>query len=70
MVDKNAENLSGALGKKIKQAREKAGLTQLQVAEKASLNVNYYAQVERGAVNTTLETLEKITKALGLRSLI
>ena len=35
----------------IKQAREKAKLTQEQVAQKAGLNVSYYARLERGEVD-------------------
>lgn len=36
------------LGKNIKKARNKAGLTQAQVAEKAGIHTNYFARVERG----------------------
>ena len=64
------QNLRKEIGLKLKVAREKSGLTQAQVAEKAKLNVNYYAQIERGEVNTTFEKLESIMKALGIKSLI
>ena len=64
------QNLRKEIGLKLKVAREKLGLTQAQVAEKAKLNVNYYAQIERGEVNTTFEKLESIMKALGIKSLI
>jgi transcriptional regulator with XRE-family HTH domain len=64
------KNLRKEIGLKLKVAREKLGLTQAQVAEKAKLNVNYYAQIERGEVNTTFEKLESIMKALGIKSLI
>jgi len=64
------QNLKKEIGLKLKLAREKSGLTQVQVAEKAKLNVNYYAQIERGEVNTTFEKLEGIMKALDLKFLI
>lgn len=44
-----------ALGKKIRHAREEKGLTQVEVAEKADLNTNYYACIERGEVNPSFE---------------
>lgn len=55
-------------GKRIKKIREKLGLTQAQVAKKAGININYFAVIERGEVNPSLEKLEKIAKALGVKS--
>ncbi|HUQ85769.1 MAG TPA: helix-turn-helix transcriptional regulator [Candidatus Limnocylindrales bacterium] len=52
------------LGKKLKTAREKSGLTQEEVAKIAKISSNYYAKIERGEINTTLEKLYKIIKAL------
>lgn len=54
------------VGKRIKAAREKAKLSQADVAKKAGINANYYSVIERGEVNTTLEKLQKISRALGL----
>jgi len=56
------------LGRKLLQAREKAGLTQVELAKKAGINDNYYARVERAEVSPTLEKFEKIVKALGVKS--
>lgn len=56
------------LGKKIKTARRKADMTQAEVAEKAGIHVNYFAQVERGEVNPSYEVLESIAKALKVKS--
>ncbi len=56
------------LGKKIKDARKKLGLKQSDVAEKADISVNYYARIERNEENPTLETLERVLKALKLKS--
>lgn len=55
-----------AVGKRIKTIREKANLTQAQVAKKAGINVNYFAVIERGEVTTSPEYLAKISKALGV----
>lgn len=54
------------VGERIKAARLKSKLTQAEVAKKAGINTNYYSVIERGEVNTTLEKLQKISKALGL----
>ncbi|MBI2599431.1 helix-turn-helix transcriptional regulator [Candidatus Daviesbacteria bacterium] len=57
------------LGRKIKEAREKKKMTQAQVAEKAGMNTNYYAVIERGEINPSYETLKKIAEALDIKSL-
>lgn len=56
------------IGKKLKAAREKKGLTQAEVAEKAGIHPNYYARVERGEVDARANILEKIARALGVKS--
>ncbi len=44
-------------------------MTQAQVAEKAGMNTNYYAVIERGEINPSYETLKKIAEALDIKSL-
>ena len=56
------------IGKKLKDARKKLGLKQSDVAEMADISVNYYARIERNEENPTLETLERVLKALKLKS--
>ena len=56
------------IGKKLKDARKRLGLKQTDVAEKADISVNYYARIERNEENPTLETLERVLKALKLKS--
>ena len=53
-------------GERIKKAREKAGLTQAQVAKKVGLNTNYFAVIERGEVATSGVNLQKIADAIGV----
>lgn len=61
-------NMSGEeIGKKLKEARKKKHMTQAEVAKKVGLNTNYYAVIERGEVTTSIENIEKICKALGIR---
>jgi transcriptional regulator with XRE-family HTH domain len=43
-------------------------LTQAEVAEKGNLNTNYFAQIERGEVNISVEMLEKVCKGLDAES--
>jgi len=59
---------SKQVGSKIKEIREKAKLTQAQVAKKADIHVNYFARLERGEVNPSVETVQSIAKALKVKS--
>lgn len=64
------ENKREKLGVKLKNAREKIGLTQAEVAEKVGLQVNYYARLERGEENTTIDRIEKIFEVLKIKSFL
>ncbi len=55
------------LAKLLKKAREDAGLTQLELAEKAGIHVNYYARIERGEVTPRVDIVENIAKALKIK---
>ncbi|MDO8513377.1 MAG: helix-turn-helix transcriptional regulator [bacterium] len=63
------ENVSIRLGKRLKDARENASLTQSELAEKAGINANYYAIVERGEKSISYEKLQRVLKALNIKSL-
>lgn len=56
------------LGKNIKRARKKVGLTQDQVAESVGVHVSYISRIERGVVNPSYEVVESIAKALKVKS--
>lgn len=43
--------------------RKQLRYTQKEMAEKADLNMNYYAKVERGEAIPSLKTIKKLTKA-------
>jgi transcriptional regulator with XRE-family HTH domain len=52
------------LAKILKDARDKAGLTQAEVAEKAGIHFNYYARVERGEVTPRVDIVDNLARAL------
>lgn len=56
------------IAEKIKQAREKKGWTQEELAKKARIDSNSYAKIERGESKPYGVTLLKIIKALGVKS--
>lgn len=50
----------------IKQRRQELGISQETLAEQAGLHRTYIGDIERGARNVSLETIEKLAKALQL----
>lgn len=56
-------------GKKVRELREKKGLSQEELAFKADLSVYYISRIERGKANPSLETIFAIQKALGFKFL-
>jgi transcriptional regulator with XRE-family HTH domain len=55
------------LGEAIRKKRERAGLTQEKLAEKADLHHNYLGRVERGEEHVSLMALRRLAKALKTR---
>ncbi len=66
MKDSDATTIKTA--KRLRAVRIDRNLTQAQIAEKAKLNTNYYAKIERGEVRPSIATYEKIAKALKITS--
>lgn len=50
----------------MRERRERLGLSQEQLAERASLHWTYVSGVERGRRNPSLNTLARLAKALGV----
>lgn len=50
--------------KKLKKAREKAGLTQVQVANKAGISEVSYQRIERGVQDPKTTTAKRIAKTV------
>ncbi|MEL3956638.1 helix-turn-helix transcriptional regulator [Caldifermentibacillus hisashii] len=67
-------NLKGLIGTQIKAIRKAKGLSQQDVADRVAKNTGQMSfsksrisEIETGKQNTTLETLEMIIKALGVK---
>lgn len=54
-------------GRKVREERLKKQLSQEQLAELADVHRTYIGMIERGEKNITLENIEKISSALGLK---
>ena len=57
---------TGQLRMRIKEARGRKGMSQEEVASKAGIHRVTLANIERGAKAPTLDTLERLAKALEL----
>ena len=55
-------------GKKLKEVRLRKGLSQGDVARILGVHRTYISGLERGARNPSLLTVQKVAKALGIRS--
>lgn len=64
MTSQTIKSIAG----KLRSARKERGMTQDDVADKAGLSTNYYARIERAEVSPSVETLEKLVKALKIKS--
>jgi transcriptional regulator with XRE-family HTH domain len=53
------------LGRRLRQLRSHADLTQEQAARRARVEPKYYGSVERGERNVSLDTLERLARAFG-----
>lgn len=60
------EDIVKIVGEKIRKFRKERGLSQEELAHQASLHTTYIGQLERGEKNATIESLFKITNALGI----
>ncbi len=56
------------IGIRLKKAREDAGLTQLELAKKLDISVNYVSMIERGEVNFSFDKIYMLIKALKIKS--
>ena len=55
-----------ALGRRIKEERQKLNMTQERLAEEVNLSTSYIGQIERGERKLTLDSLINITNCLGV----
>ncbi len=69
MITHDDKNSRKKLGEKLRVARENLGLTQSELAAKSGISTNYYAVIERGGGNLTVEKLQRIMKVLNIKSI-
>lgn len=62
----SADSALVEIGRRIRQARETAGLTQEDVAYDAGINLSYYGKLERGLNNPTAATLLRVAAVIGI----
>ena len=60
------EDIVKVVGERIRNFRKERGFSQEELAHHASLHNTYIGQLERGEKNATIESLYKITNALGI----
>lgn len=56
--------LRSRLGAMMQRQRQRLGLTQAVLAERAELSLKYLGEIERGEANVTVEALERVAAAL------
>lgn len=59
-------NVQSRFGEHLREMRTAKGFSQEALADAAGLHRTYISSVERGERNVTLETIEKLAKALGI----
>lgn len=67
-MDNDQLKIREQIGIRLKKAREDAGLTQLELAKKLDISVNYVSMIERGEVNFSFDKIYKIIKILKIKS--
>lgn len=59
-----AKNYRIIIGENLKKLRKELDWSQEDLADKAKINPAYYGRIERGEMNVTLDSLEKLCDAL------
>lgn len=60
-------HLPKQFGRTVRELRQVAHLTQMELAEEADLSLNYVGEIERGEKLVSLETVVRLASALGLK---
>ena len=61
-----ATDLPKRLGKRIRELRNRGGITQAQLADRVDISHEFLSRLERGLKAPSLDTSEKIATALGI----
>ena len=62
-------SLAKTFGKNVRRVRKERDLSQEALADEVGLAVTYVGQIERGIRNPTLEIVERLARALKVKSL-
>lgn len=60
-------SLADGVGRQLRAVRRRKGLTLAAVAEQAGMSESFLSQLERGRTGASLESLQRLTHALGIR---
>jgi len=60
------EDICQRFGQRVRELRQKAGLSQEELAHRAGLRRTYMGGIERGERNVSLKNIEAIAKALSV----
>jgi transcriptional regulator with XRE-family HTH domain len=60
------DELLKAFGRKVREARDRAGLTRAQLGDATGLAASYLFEIENEGANVTLKTLAKLAESLNL----
>lgn len=61
------KSIAKKFGQRLKELRKKRFLTQDSLAEAAGLSSKHIGEIERGEVNLTIQSLDQIASALGMK---
>jgi transcriptional regulator with XRE-family HTH domain len=62
----NVTSLRLSFGKRVRELRTQAGLSQEELAERAQISVDFVSLIERGINAPSFETLARLSRALGV----
>jgi transcriptional regulator with XRE-family HTH domain len=60
-------DIAEKFGKRLREVRTRAGISQEKLADLAKLHRTYVSSVERGERNISIENVEKLAHALGVK---
>jgi transcriptional regulator with XRE-family HTH domain len=64
LTDQTTVDVKKPFGAAVKNCRSRLGISQIELARRAGLHRTYVCDIERGARNPSLESIEKLSHAL------
>jgi transcriptional regulator with XRE-family HTH domain len=66
MPARTIPRVGGNLGRNLRHARDRLGLTQEQVAERSGVHATEVSRIEAGKRDPRISTMERLAKAVGI----